>query len=189
MPRPTLSLFRRSKMAVFNACIAFTLANEGGFVDNPRDPGGATNFGVTLDGLSDWRGARCSVADVRDMTVAEATAIYHANYWIPVAGDDLAPGLDLMVFDFGVNHGPASAVELLQWIVGAHVDGDAGVQTIARASCSSATLNTRIRALATAQSAFYTSLRNPVFNKGWQARTQRRQAAALVMAAKTGASA
>ena len=171
-------------MAVFEVCVAFTLRpeNEGSYVNNPADPGGPTNFGITLDGLSEWRGCPCSAADVQRLTLAEAREIYHARYWQTIAGNNLAPGLDLMVFDFGVNHGPGSAVKMLQRLIGAKQDGAAGPNTIKRATCQGIVLRARIAALASAQQAFYASLNNQTFGKGWVARTKRREAAALLLA-------
>ena len=172
-------------MAVFEACVDFTLRpeNEGNYINNPADPGGPTNFGITLVGLSEWRGARCTPNDVRLLTEAEARQIYQANYWQTITGNKLVPGLDLMVFDFGVNHGPGSAVKMLQRIVGAVDDGVAGPNTCKRAACQGAVLRARIAALASAQQAFYASLDNQTFGKGWAARTTRREASAMLMAA------
>ena len=171
-------------MALFEACLDFTLRpeNEGNYVNNPADPGGPTNFGITLNGLSEWRGHPCHATDVQHLTLAEARDIYEARYWQTVAGSNLAPGLDLMVFDFGVNHGPGSAVKMLQRLVGAKPDGAAGPNTIKRASCQGIVLRARIAALSSAQQAFYGSLRNQIFGKGWVARTKRREAAALLLA-------
>ena len=92
-------------MTPFETCVDFTLRQEGGFSDDPRDPGGATNFGITQGVLCAWRHTKCSVADVRDLTETEAASIYGALYWNPVRGDCLPSGIDLMVFDMGVNAG------------------------------------------------------------------------------------
>ena len=171
-------------MAAFEACVDFTLRpeNEGNYVNNPADPGGPTNFGITLNGLSAWRGRPCSAADVQQLTLAEARDIYEARYWHTIAGSNLAPGLDLMVFDFGVNHGPASAVKMLQRLVGVKPDGAIGPNTLKRVTCQGVVLRARIAALASAQQAFYASLNNQIFGKGWVARTKRREAAALLLA-------
>ncbi len=172
-------------MALFEACVEFTLRpeNEGNYVDNPADPGGPTNYGITLEGLTAWRGTLCTAKDVRQLTEAEAREIYEARYWQTVAGSQLAAGLDLMVFDFGVNHGPGAAAKMLQRMVGAVQDGDVGPNTVKRATCQGAVLRARIVALGSAQQAFYASLKNQTFGKGWAARTTRRQAAAMAMAA------
>ncbi len=174
-------------MAVFDACVDFTLRpeNEGTYVDNPADPGGPTNFGITLGGLSAWRGHPCTAEDVRQLTLADAREIYQVHYWQTVAGTSLPPGLDLMVFDFGVNHGPGSAVKMLQRLVGTKQDGAAGPNTIKCSACQGIVLRARIAALASAQQAFYASLKNQTFGKGWAARTTRREAAALQMAPST----
>lgn len=90
----------------FAACLSETLAHEGGYVDHPKDPGGATNMGITQAALSDWRDRPVSRFEVRTLTRVEADAIYRARYWNAVRGDDLPPGLDLVAFDGAVNSGP-----------------------------------------------------------------------------------
>ncbi len=171
-------------MAAFQTCVDFTLRpeNEGSYVDNPADPGGPTNFGITLAGLSGWRGHPCSAEDIRLLTLPEARDIYQANYWATVAGAKLPAGLDLMVFDFGVNHGPGSAVKMLQRLLSVVQDGVPGLETVKHAACQGIVLRARIAALASSQQAFYASLKNQTFGKGWAARTTRRQAAALLLA-------
>lgn len=93
----------------FEACAAFTFKYEGGYVDHPRDPGGATNLGITIGTLRAWRKAPVTKADVRALTKHEAMQIYRANYWNAVGGDGLPHGVDLAVWDYGVNSGPARA--------------------------------------------------------------------------------
>jgi lysozyme family protein len=115
----------------FNECIAIVLRHEGGFVDHPRDPGGATNMGITLRTLRDWRGDDSLTADaVRDLTEAEAREIYLARYWNPIRGDELPPGIDLAVFDWAVHGGVGRAARDLQAVLGVTVDGAIGRQTI-----------------------------------------------------------
>ena len=158
-------------MADFEGCISFTIPAEGGFVNNPNDPGGATNHGITLNGLSDYRGYDCTVQDVIDLTVQEAKAIYFQNYFIPMGCDKLPPGIDLEVFDFGVNAGPKRSVMMLQRLVGQTADGAVGPHTIAAATCSGSVLITRLRALAATHEAYYRAL--PTFNtfgRGWISR-------------------
>lgn len=117
-------------MTRFDACLAFVLRAEGGFVDDARDPGGTTNMGITHRTLAYWRGGPVTVEDVRELTEREARAIYRANYWNPVRGDDLPPGVDLCVFDASVHHGPGTAVRLLQAAVGVERDGAIGPVTL-----------------------------------------------------------
>lgn len=168
----------------FAACLAFTLEQEGGFSDNPLDPGGATCHGITLATLRTWTGDPVlGVQAVRDISPATVQAIYGADYWNRMRCDSLAPGLDLMVFDQGVNAGPARSVQLLQQALGftgADVDGCVGPQTLgAAASADTATL---IPHLANLQGAYYRSLAEfGVFGAGWLARVDRRRRAAMAM--------
>jgi Glycosyl hydrolase 108 len=91
---------------MFNACLAFTLREEGGYVDDPADPGGATNMGITLATYRQWSDdPALGPAEVRDMTLRIARAIYRSLYWNPLRADALPAGVDLSVFDMGVNAG------------------------------------------------------------------------------------
>jgi lysozyme family protein len=72
----------------FDTCLAFTLREEGGYVDNPADPGGATNMGITLATLCQYTDdPQLGATQVRDMTVRTARAIYQALYWNPLRAD------------------------------------------------------------------------------------------------------
>jgi lysozyme family protein len=93
----------------FNACLAIVLKHEGGWVDHPRDPGGATNLGVTIGALSDWLGRKATKAEVRALTVEAVRPIYRRNYWDATRCHAYAPGADLCVFDAAVNSGPGRA--------------------------------------------------------------------------------
>ena len=117
----------------FTDCLNEVLKHEGGFVDHPRDPGGATNLGITRKTLARWRLVSpwwaLPVAEVRALPGVEATAIYAADYWKPARAGSLPPGIDLAVFDFAVNSGPARAVKNLQALLGVAVDGRNGPVT------------------------------------------------------------
>lgn len=165
----------------FLPAVAFTLAHEGGFSDDPRDPGGATNRGITLRTLSAWRHQACSVADVQALGEAEARAIYRANYWNAVHGDALPAGLDLMVFDFGVPSGPGRSAVLLQTAVGVLADGAIGPQTLGAVAAVDA--ERLIARLSVAQEAFYRTLGGFItFGDGWLNRLADRKRAAMQMA-------
>lgn len=111
----------------------WVLASEGGYVDHPDDPGGATNLGITKHTLEAWRGHPVSKDDVRALTRSEALEIYKANYWDTVQGDKLPRGLDYAVFDYAVNSGPSKAARDLQRCLDVAVDGVVGVHTLAAA--------------------------------------------------------
>ncbi len=120
----------------FDRALAFVLKHEGGFVHHSKDPGGATNMGITLATLAAWRKRAVTPDDVRGLTRAEAAAIYRARYWDAVGGDDLPVGVDYAVFDFAVNSGPSRAVKFLQRAINATVyfglatDGKIGPRNI-----------------------------------------------------------
>lgn len=114
----------------FDRALALVLAHEGGYVDHPRDPGGATNRGVTQATLAAHRGRAVSKAEVRALSRAEAAAIYRRGYWDAVRGDDLAPGVDLVVFDLAINSGPTRAAKILQRALGVPEDGAIGPVTL-----------------------------------------------------------
>ena len=157
-PHPLASVAPPSR---FEACIPLILAAEGGFVNDPRDPGGATNHGITRRTLAEWRGQPVSIAEVRALSVAEAGAIYRARYWAPLGCDALPAGVDLMVFDFGVNAGPARALRLLR-----QASGGTPVETIER--------------YAAARIAYYHSLPGfAAFGRGWLKRVAQIRATAL----------
>ncbi|WP_082555208.1 glycoside hydrolase family 108 protein [Devosia sp. Root635] len=111
----------------FARALSAVLKQEGGYVDHPADPGGATNMGITHKTLARWRMVspwwKLPKSAVMELQRPEAAKIYRANYWDAVRGDDLPSGLDLALFDFAVNSGPGRAVKMLQTIVGVTADG------------------------------------------------------------------
>ena len=116
----------------FPASLAHVLASEGGFVDNPHDPGGATDEGVTQHQYDLWRTAKgLPVRSVQMIGPDEVEAIYRGSYWNAVDGDELPSGVDYCVFDWSVLAGPHRAIEHLQQSVGAAVDGIIGPATLA----------------------------------------------------------
>ncbi len=168
----------------FARCLAFTLQQEGGFCDNPRDPGGATCHGITLATLRAWSdNDSLGVPAIRDIAPATVQVIYGADFWNRMQCGEMPAGIDLMVFDQGVNAGPSRSVRLLQQALGfadADVDGCVGPQTLgATAKADPAAL---IAGLANRQAAFYRSLTDfDVFGDGWLARVDRRRQAAMAM--------
>lgn len=173
-------------MSTLDDCLLFTLQEEGGFVDDPRDPGGATNMGVTLSTLRIWRNdPHLGVADVRALTRDTVTSIYGADYWNRLRCDAMPSGLDLMAFDFAVTAGTLRSARMLQAALGlpaSAVDGSVGPDTLRIAQgCVRADVVGR---LADSHAAYYRALPTfRVFGTGWLARTARRHATALRMAA------
>ena len=155
--------------ARFEQAVAIVLQHEGGFVQHPGDPGGATKFGITRETLSRARGQPASVDDVRDLARAEAVCIYRRFYWDAVRADALSPGLDLAVFDLAVHSGSPRAVAMLQAVLGVGTDGIAGPETL-EAACR-ADAAQAIRRLTQERLGFLSRLAAwPVFGRGWRRR-------------------
>lgn len=165
----------------FELCAEMVLSKEGGFSDHREDPGGPTMMGITQATLAAWRHAEVTADDVRSLQRKEALDIYRANYWNAMRCDSLPKGIDLMVFDFGVNAGPVRSVKLLQKVAGAEQDGSIGELTL-RAVRSSDPV-TLIKALSIARMEFYRQLDTfQTFGKGWENRTNDITRQALLMA-------
>jgi len=164
----------------FTDCLPIILQSEGGFVDDPQDPGGATNLGITLNTLSIWLGQTASVEEVKALTPSAVAPIYQALYWHVAHGDDCPAGVDLMVFDEAVNQGPGRAVCTLQAAIGVTSDGLFGPAT--QTALNGADPTTTINAIAAARNAYYRSLANfPRFGHGWLNRVQTTASAAIAM--------
>ena len=144
---------------------------EGGYVNHPADPGGATNKGVIQRVYDDWRTRQgLPKRDVRQLEDAEMHAIYEAGYWLPPRCDLLQRQLDLVQFDTAVNMGVGRAVRMLQGALGCEVDGDFGPAT--RRAAEACSLGTAIKAYCDAREAYYRRLaeqrpKMKVFLKGW----------------------
>jgi lysozyme family protein len=171
----------------FDRVMAEVLRHEGGYVDHPRDPGGATNMGITHRTLADWRGHPVTKDDVRNLTRAEALAIYRDRYWAVVRGDELPAGLDYVAMDAAVNAGPRRGVEWLQrGILAAGqlvaVDGVVGPETIraAQAVKAAGRAAEAVKAACAARLAFKRRLPTwDVFGRGWARRVAEVEAKAV----------
>lgn len=171
----------------FAKCMDFVFPHEGGFTNDPDDPGGATNFGITLRTLSAWRHADLTPDDVRNLSKSEAQQIYHANFWNPIRGQDLPSGVDLLTLDIAVMSGPRAAGSMLQRAVGltgTDVDGAIGTHTLgAVGKFPPADLIERLSDL---RAAFYEGIvhsrpTSAKFLKGWLNRVRDAQAAAKAL--------
>lgn len=166
----------------FDAAMDRLLRHEGGYVDHPHDPGGATNLGITRRVLAEWRNVkpwdRLPRSEVRDLSVAEATAIYRARYWEAVRADELPPGLAYALFDFAVNSGPRRAITMMQKVVGTTPDGIIGGMTLRAVARHDA--GWIIRELSSRRLAFMQRLRHWVtFGRGWTRRVREVEDVAL----------
>jgi len=167
--------------ANFPAELSDELVFEGNFVDDPQDPGGATDHGITLATLSHFLGRQATVEELKTMGPATERAIYRSMFWNVIQGDQLPSGVDLVVFDMAVNGGPKEAGEMLQRCVGAEVDGQIGPKTLAALAGVSA--RALISDYSEDRDAYYRGLRNfPRFGDGWLNRVAKCEAEALALA-------
>ncbi len=109
-------------MTRFEVAFERVIGHEGGYANDPRDPGGETKFGISKRAYPHLNIASISVDD--------AKAIYLADYWNRLRADDLPQPLDEFLFDFAVNSGVPTAAMALQGAVGALRDGNIGPKTI-----------------------------------------------------------
>jgi lysozyme family protein len=157
--------------ANFDAALTEVLRHEGGYVNHPADPGGATNFGITRTTLSAFLGRPASLAEVMALPRESAARIYREQYWNAVKADRLPSGLDLAVFDCAVNSGPKRAIRMLQRILGVADDGVMGHITLDAALKGNATIT--LDAFCDARLAFLRGLSTwPVFGRGWTKRIE-----------------
>lgn len=153
----------------FQACVNFSLGIEKGYVNNPDDPGGPTNRGITQKTLSDYLGHPASIEDVQNLSLSTALDIYRKNYWAPIHGDDLPPMVALACFDCAVNSGPHESLILLQRALGLHEDGIIGPASIAAINAK-VPHDTAVAAI-TQRFLYMQSLKTwPSFRNGWTER-------------------
>ena len=151
------------------------LVYEGGQVDDPRDPGGRTNKGITQATFNVYlRSHGMRPEDVYSITDAEVSTIYLTRYWTTICGDALPAGLDLVVFDAAVNSGPGQAGRWLQSALGSAfngtVDGLIGRGTL-QAVEDFGNVEGLINAVCERRLATLHSLRTwPTYGRGWSAR-------------------
>lgn len=167
----------------FEQCLALLLKHEGGFVNNPKDASGATNFGVTIRTLSLWRGEDQTIDAVKNLTIEDVTPIYRKWYWDRAKCNDLPSGVDYCVFDCAVNSGTSQSVKFIQIALDVKADGLIGPLTIAAAEQRDPA--ELIEQFCEERLHFMQSLKTwPVFGKGWQGRVDEVKEMALRMASQ-----
>ncbi len=142
------------------------LKSEGGYVNNPADPGGMTNLGVTKATWENWVGRESDEAEMRGLTPEKVEPLYKKKYFDAVRGDELPMGLDYLMFDFAVNAGAGRAIKTLQTAVGVTPDGGFGPMTMAAVQAVDPV--ELIERFSQAKEDFYRSLNTfATFGKGW----------------------
>lgn len=164
----------------FDTILAEILKSEGGYVNHPRDPGGATNKGVTQRVYDDYRRLQgLPVQNVRGISQREVGAIFRNGYWDTVKADSLPSGVDYAVVDLAYNSGTNRAARFLQGVLGVDTDGKIGPKTLAAIKDPVAV----VKALMAKRRAFLRDLDTfDTFGKGWMARCDRVEKEAVEMA-------
>ena len=153
----------------WDKCFDLVIVNEGGFVDNKLDPGGATNWGCTQAVWEQYIGHKVTVDDMKALTKEEVKPLYKKRYWDAVYGDALPSGLDYCIFDCAINSGVGRASKFIQELVGVPADGAIGNNTISAITQINAV--TLINEFCDKRQGFLESLKTfPTFGKGWTKR-------------------
>jgi lysozyme family protein len=162
----------------FQECLDLVLKSEGGWVNNPADPGGETNLGVTKRVWEEYVGH--AVKTMKNLTKDDVAPMYELKYWRPCYCEVLPRGLDFVVFSMGVNAGPGRSVKLLQQSIGCVPDGVIGPRT--RELISASNSANLIAKFSETRREYYRSLKTfLIFGKGWLARVDREEQEALDM--------
>ena len=146
----------------FDEAFERLIKHEGGSVNHPDDPGGETNWGITL------RTARAEdyTGTMRALTRAQAKEIYRTAYWGRARAEQYDPAIGFQVFDAAVNHGIGNAARFLQRAVGVADDGAIGAITVA--AIRAMTVTDVLSRFQAERLDFYTKLSGwPSFGKGW----------------------
>ena len=166
---PTTTIMLQTAPKNFDVWFEHILETEGGYVNHPRDPGGHTNKGITLDTYSDWLGYMASVEQLKNIPNRHVKAIYRENYWNKVRADELPSGVDVVVADAAVNKGVERASKILQKILGVKSDGVIGYNTMVE--LNKYKVSSVVSVYSKERLKFYRSLSTyDVFGKGWEKR-------------------
>ena len=172
--------------STFDACLEFTLAEEGGYADHPSETRLASNHGITVARLRRFlRDPELGRDDIRHISCATVRALYLADFWNRTRCNALPPGIDLMVFDHAVDAGPDRAGRALQLACGhrrSEIDGAVGPDTLERVALSDRL--TLLDALTAMQRTGYRQMAAfGLFGENWLARLDRRRTKALELMA------
>ena len=171
--------------ANFEEALRRLLMHEGGYTNHPSDPGGPTNFGITIADYRKYVKADATAADVRSMQLSEAKAIYRARYWDAQRCDELPAGIDYAVFDYGVNSGIGRSGKVLRRLLGLPDATHLVTGEVVRAAGQRDPAELVV-AICDERLAFLKRLKTwPVFGAGWGRRVADVKRAALAMTKPT----
>lgn len=146
----------------FDDAFELLIGHEGGYSNNPADPGAETMWGITAKVARDngYKG------EMRSLPLSEAKRIAKTEYWDDCQCDQLAPEIAFQIFDAAYNSGPVTAAQWVQRAVGVNPDGLIGAKTIAAVrDMSQAQFGLRFNAL---RLQYLAKLQHwPAFGRGW----------------------
>ena len=105
----------------FDRAFQLTVGLEGGYSNNPADPGLETKYGISKRSYP--------AVDIKSLTLDQAKAIYQRDYWQPANCDRMPERIGHLVFDCAVHHGVKTAIKLLQRALKVADDGEFGPVT------------------------------------------------------------
>jgi len=145
----------------FEEAFERVIGHEGGYVNDPRDPGGETHYGISKRSYP--------MEDIMGLTIERARLLYRRDYWGPAGCDAVPDAIKFDLFDMAVNSGVKTAIKTLQCAAGADVDGIIGPRTLlAVQSMPAARLVARFNG---ARLAYMTDAAGwPTFSRGWAKR-------------------
>lgn len=171
----------------YDAALARLLAHEGGYSNDAADPGGPTNFGITIFDYRKYVKPDATAADVRAMKLDEAKAIYRAKYWAAQRCDELPAGVDYAVFDYGVNSGIGRSGRVLRRCLKLS-DTSAAVTGEVIAAARAADAKALVMAICEERLRFLQRLSTwSVFGRGWGRRVAEVKTFSLQLAASKAA--
>lgn len=148
-------------MTAFDRAFAAVIGHEGGYVNDPNDPGQETKFGISKRAYPK--------EDIAALTLERAKELYRADYWDRLKADELPEWIALPLFDFAVNSGVYTATRALQRALGVKADGELGPQT--RAAITAADRHDLVVSLHTERLLYLALLPTfKAFGRGWTKR-------------------
>jgi len=145
----------------FNDAFERLLGHEGGYVNNPEDPGGETNWGISKRSYP--------TVDIKSLQRWDAEAIYRRDFWDKINAEKLPDGVAFQLFDFAVNSGIETSVRYFQRAIGVADDGHWG--PISQAAVDSKSESDLIMLVLAERLDFMTKLKNwPDASRGWARR-------------------
>lgn len=163
----------------YENCLKCVLDSEGGYINHPSDPGGATNFGITKQAWADYLKIPVSNLDIKNLDNKLVADFYKKKYWDVCKCDLLPAGIDYCVFDYAVHSGPSRAIKTLQKSLDLVVDGIIGSQTLSKVQ-NLKDKKIIVMRICAQRMVFLKSLAQyPIFGKGWLSRVMKVQSKAM----------